>query len=121
VLGENTTIYVGNTTCLEITLQGGRKVIIDAGSGIRLLGDKLVEEKGGVDIYLLITHIHWDHILGFPFFFPIYNPASKILIDGYHTCMKGLTTPPALFSKRQTITEIQMILMKGFQLRCKFH
>ena len=90
VPGKRTTIYGGNTTCLEITLKSGRKVIIDSGTGIRALGDKLVEENKDVDIHLLITHIHWDHILGFPFFAPINNPSSRISVDGYPTCMKGL-------------------------------
>ena len=90
VPGEGTTMYGGNTTCLEITLQSGRKVIIDAGTGIRLLGNQLIAENERVDIHLLITHIHWDHVIGFPFFDPVYNPSTKIYIDGYHTCMKGL-------------------------------
>ena len=90
VPGEDTTMYGGNTTCLEITLQSGKKVIIDAGTGIRPLGQKLASENKKVDIHLLVTHIHWDHIIGFPFFAPIHNPSSKLLIDGYHTCMKGL-------------------------------
>ena len=90
VPGKNTTLYGGNTTCLEITLQSGRKVIIDSGTGIRLLGEQLSEDNEEVSVHLLITHIHWDHVLGFPFFAPIYNPASKLFIDGYHTCMKGL-------------------------------
>lgn len=90
VPGEETIIYGGNTTCLEITLESGKKVIIDAGTGIRSLGDKLTDEDNPVDIHLLMTHIHWDHVLGFPFFAPIYKASSKIRIDGYPTCMKGL-------------------------------
>jgi phosphoribosyl 1,2-cyclic phosphodiesterase len=46
-----------------------------------------------VDILLLVTHIHWDHVQGFPFFSPVYEPTSKISIDGFHTCMKGLRVP----------------------------
>ncbi len=90
VPGKDTIIYGGNTTCVEITLQSGRKVIIDAGTGIRSLGNKLMAENDKVDIHLLITHIHWDHVLGFPFFSPIYDSSTKIIIDGYPTCMKGL-------------------------------
>lgn len=90
VPGKNTTIYGGNTTCLELTLQSGRKVIIDAGTGIRALGEKLVSGDEHVDVHLLMTHIHWDHILGFPFFAPLYEPSTRIRIDGYPTCMKGL-------------------------------
>ena len=90
VPGKDTTIYGGNTTCLEITLASGRKVIIDAGTGIRSLGDRLSVNGKKVDIHLLMTHIHWDHLLGFPFFAPIYNPESRIRIDGFRSCMKGL-------------------------------
>ncbi|MDB9822323.1 MBL fold metallo-hydrolase [Deltaproteobacteria bacterium] len=90
VPGKDTTIYGGNTTCLEITLDSGKTIIIDAGTGLRLLGEKLLKEKKNQDIHLLITHIHWDHVLGFPFFKPIYDASSKIYIDGNHNCLKGL-------------------------------
>jgi len=90
VPGNDTNVYGGNTTCLEITLSSGKTLIIDAGTGIRPLGERLIKEKCQDDIYLLITHIHWDHILGFPFFSPIYNPSCKIHIDGNHNCLRGL-------------------------------
>lgn len=90
VPGKDTTSYGGNTTCLEMELNSDKKVIIDAGTGIRALGEKLSSEEEHVAIHLLITHIHWDHVLGFPFFAPIYKPSTKIMIDGYPTCMKGL-------------------------------
>ena len=56
VPGKDTAIYGGNTTCLEITLESGRKVIIDAGTGIRALGEQLNAEGKPVDVHLLITH-----------------------------------------------------------------
>ena len=90
VPGKETILYGGNTTCLEMTLESGKRVIIDAGTGIRPLGDKLLAEKKPIDIHLLITHIHWDHILGFPFFDPLYESTTKIAIEGFPTCMKGL-------------------------------
>jgi phosphoribosyl 1,2-cyclic phosphodiesterase len=90
VPGKDTTIYGGNTTCLEITLESGKTVIIDAGTGIRRLGDKLIKENKSEDLHLLITHIHWDHVFGFPFFNPIYYPSTKIYVDGSHNCLKGL-------------------------------
>jgi len=93
VPGKDTTTYGGNTTCLEITLESGRTIIIDAGTGIRPLGQQLLAEGGKIDVHLLITHIHWDHVQGFPFFDPVYNPESKIKIDGFPTCMKGLRVP----------------------------
>ena len=90
--GKDTIIYGGNTTCLEITLNSGKKIIIDAGTGIRSLGDKLISLEDRVDILLLITHIHWDHVLGFPFFAPLYKSSTRIAIDGFTNCMKGLRT-----------------------------
>ena len=89
--GKETILYGGNTTCLEIVLQGGTRVILDAGSGIRVLGEKLSGENERVEVYLLITHIHWDHVMGFPFFSPIYTASNKIIVDGYPTCMKGIS------------------------------
>jgi phosphoribosyl 1,2-cyclic phosphodiesterase len=90
VPGNDTTIYGGNTTCLEIILEGGSTVIIDAGTGIRRLGEKLIKENKNKDILLLITHIHWDHLFGFPFFNPIYDPSTKIYVDGSSNSFRGL-------------------------------
>ena len=93
VPGKDTTIYGGNTTCLEITLESGSRIIVDAGTGIRPLGQQLFAEGEKIDVHLLITHIHWDHVQGFPFFDPVYDPETKIKIDGFPTCMKGLRIP----------------------------
>lgn len=90
VPGKDTILYGGNTTCLEIDLAGGKKVIIDAGTGIRALGSEFESYGNAIDLYLLITHIHWDHVFGFPFFPPIYKSSTRILVDGYRQCMKGL-------------------------------
>ncbi len=90
VPGKDTTKYGGNTTCVEITLQSGKTVIIDAGTGLRSLGSKLLSENNYSIIYLLISHIHWDHVLGFPFFDPIYDPSKQIFIDGHKNSLKGL-------------------------------
>lgn len=73
--------YGGDTTCLEIRTRQDEVIIIDAGSGIRRLGKKLVAE-GRDDLFLLFTHAHWDHLLGFPFFEPIYRSDSTITIYG---------------------------------------
>jgi phosphoribosyl 1,2-cyclic phosphodiesterase len=93
VPGKDTTYFGGNTTCLEITSDSGSKIIVDAGTGIRPLGEKLCKEREASLIYLLITHIHWDHIMGFPFFAPAFDSACRILIDGFPTCMQGLRVP----------------------------
>jgi len=97
VPGSKTIRYGGNTTCVEMDLLGGQKVVIDAGTGIRELGDELLSRPEAVDIHLLVTHIHWDHILGFPFFSPIYHPETRIVVDGSIRAYKGLKT---LFENR---------------------
>jgi len=78
--------YGGNTTCLELRF-GEREqlIIIDAGSGIRPLGDYLMKNdfpKGPIQTDILISHTHWDHIMGFPFFTPIYIKSSNINVYG---------------------------------------
>jgi phosphoribosyl 1,2-cyclic phosphodiesterase len=88
--GKDTIIYGGNTCCLEIMLESGRKIIIDAGTGMRSLGEHFIAGRETVDILLLMTHIHWDHVQGFPFFDPIYSPSSNIAVDGFPASMKGL-------------------------------
>jgi phosphoribosyl 1,2-cyclic phosphodiesterase len=83
--GPDTVKYGGNTTSIEVRLNDGRIIIIDAGSGIRALGNKLVMEdmkKGPLSIDLFISHTHWDHINGFPFFTPIFIPKNRIRVRG---------------------------------------
>lgn len=93
VPGKDTVVYGGNTSCIEIVLESGRSVIIDSGTGIRALGEALFAKEEIVDIHLLITHIHWDHVSGFPFFGPIHDSRSRITVDGSPTSMKGLKIP----------------------------
>ena len=77
--------FGGNTTCLFISAidEGADTLIIDAGTGIRNLGKDIMSGKVdlGEDISLGFTHFHLDHIQGFPFFAPAYNPDSKIQIS----------------------------------------
>lgn len=86
--GPDTVLFGGNTSCLEIRIgdiNNPRIVIIDAGSGIRQLGDFLVRndlKRGPLEIDLFITHTHWDHIMGVPMFTPIYIPGTKLHIYG---------------------------------------
>lgn len=82
--GPDTVQYGGNTACLELRF-GDRLIIIDAGSGVRSLGEHLVRtelKKGPINTEIFITHTHWDHIMGFPFFVPIYIPGTKLKIYG---------------------------------------
>jgi phosphoribosyl 1,2-cyclic phosphodiesterase len=80
--------YGGDTPCVEVILDG-TVFIIDAGTGIRKLGEDLIKRKI-FDMDIFITHSHWDHIQGFPFFAPIYSEKTKINIFGYGNSYKGL-------------------------------
>jgi len=81
VSGIQYATYGGDTTCIEVRTQGDDIIIIDAGSGIRALGNSLIEE-GRFAYTMLFTHGHWDHIMGFPFFKPLYNPQTRITVYG---------------------------------------
>jgi phosphoribosyl 1,2-cyclic phosphodiesterase len=76
---ENLT-FGGNTSCVEIRTADNRVIILDGGSGIRNLGQSLMKEAGGqnIDASIFLTHFHWDHIQGIPFFAPIYGPNNKV-------------------------------------------
>lgn len=83
VSGREFNRYGGDTTCLEIRTHEDEIVIIDAGTGIRSLGKHLCEE-GRNEMTLIFTHAHWDHLLGFPFFRPLYEPGTRVHIFGCH-------------------------------------
>ena len=91
VPGAATIRYGGNTTCAEVRADG-EIIVLDAGSGIRELGLALEKEFGSraINLTLLITHVHWDHIQGFPFFVPSYNDKNQIQIFGYNGSDDGL-------------------------------
>ena len=84
VPGDETLIYGGNTSCVELRADG-EIVVLDAGSGIRPLGVALEREFQAhpIKVSLLITHAHWDHIQGFPFFRPAYESKNEIRIFGF--------------------------------------
>jgi len=79
--GPETVIYGGNTPCVEVRLQSGGRIVLDAGSGIRKLGLALALEPR-VEASLLLTHVHWDHIQGFPFFSPVYRESTVLDVYG---------------------------------------
>ncbi|GHU46644.1 MBL fold metallo-hydrolase [Spirochaetia bacterium] len=82
--GPTTVIFGGNTSCLEIRADS-RLVIIDFGTGVKPFGDWLMAndfKKGPIDADIFITHTHWDHIMGFPLFTPLFVPTTKLRIRG---------------------------------------
>ena len=78
--GPETTRYGGNTSCVQLTLEDGTVLVLDAGSGIRCLGLALPPTDRPVNI--LLTHLHLDHIQGLMFFAPLFRPESQIVIWG---------------------------------------
>ncbi len=80
--GHATKRYGGNTACTELTLDDGNLIILDAGTGIRSLGEDLIKRGKSISAYILITHPHWDHIQGFPFFRPAFIQGNVLRIAG---------------------------------------
>lgn len=76
--GKSTLVFGGNTSCVYVSSTSGDDVVLDAGTGIIELGNKLVHQHHPLTI--LLTHNHWDHIQGFPYFRPIYQAKRPILV-----------------------------------------
>jgi len=76
--GKDTHIFGGNTSCVYLKQSNGKDLILDSGTGIVALGDRLVSHAA--PIHILLTHNHWDHIQGFPFFKPIYQTDRDITV-----------------------------------------
>ena len=91
--GADTIKYGGNTTCLQVVFEdNGREIVIDGGSGLRPLGNSLVKRflpGKEIDLDIFLTHTHWDHIMGFPFFSPLYIPKTRLRLYGPVTYEEG--------------------------------
>lgn len=85
--------YGGNTTCLELRTKNNELVIVDAGTGLRDLGNKILVEdnflQGRGECHMIFTHSHWDHIQGVPFFGPLYIPGNMFHIHGLSEDIEG--------------------------------
>jgi phosphoribosyl 1,2-cyclic phosphodiesterase len=83
VPGPSTNRYGGNTSCVEVRPRKGPHIIIDAGTGIRRLGKEMMQSafgEGKGAAHMLISHTHWDHIQGLPFFAPLYHAGNKFFV-----------------------------------------
>lgn len=81
VSGSQVAWIGGNTSCLEVR-HGGHRLILDAGTGIRGLGEAMMREGKGQKATLVFSHLHWDHVQGFPFFTPAYVPGNELSLFG---------------------------------------
>ena len=101
VSGKEYIKYGGDTTCLEIRTKSDDIIIVDAGTGIRRLGSKLIDENR-YRYNLIFTHSHWDHLMGFPFFKPLYEEQAEFMMYRcpFHskfveTILSRIMTPPS--------------------------
>jgi phosphoribosyl 1,2-cyclic phosphodiesterase len=89
--GPGTNHYGGNTSCIELVTDAGDHLILDCGTGARMLGNELNEHtKGPISASILLTHTHWDHIQGFPFFAPLFAPGNHFDVYGPEKCHLSL-------------------------------
>jgi len=104
--GPDTANVGGNTSCVEVRV-GDTCIVLDAGTGLRRISDRLMAEGNRSDTTILLSHVHWDHIQGIPFFVPLYTPGNRVrvlsgpngfmpLADVLHTQMRPPCFPVAL-------------------------
>jgi phosphoribosyl 1,2-cyclic phosphodiesterase len=86
--GPHTVRHGGNTTCIEVRSDDGSLIILDAGTGIFPLAQELLKQMP-VKANIFITHTHWDHIHGMPFFTPLYIPGNSVRIHGGYDVVSG--------------------------------
>jgi CheY-like chemotaxis protein/phosphoribosyl 1,2-cyclic phosphodiesterase len=80
--GPDTLRFGGNTSCVEVTTLSGACLVLDCGTGARQLGAALMARKAPIAATILLSHTHWDHIQGFPFFAPLFVPGNRITVCG---------------------------------------
>ena len=86
--GPGTVRYGGNTTCIEVRSDANELIVLDGGTGIFQLSQTLFKEMP-LTSHVFITHTHWDHIQGLPFFIPIFVPGNTVRIHGAYDIVSG--------------------------------
>ncbi len=97
--------YGGNTPCLELTTRGGTRFILDCGTGLRMLGNRwtAASEGLGIDAHIFVTHYHWDHIQGIPFFAPLYSPHNKFHFYSFRSDFLGRDSLKRVFEAQMAL------------------
>ena len=90
-LERDTWRYGGNTPCLELTAPNGKRFILDCGTGLRMLGNRWTRNQGpnGIEAHILVTHYHWDHIQGLPFFHPFFEAQNSFHFYSFQSKFLG--------------------------------
>lgn len=92
-LERDTWRYGGNTPCLELTAPGGSQFVLDCGTGLRMLGNRLAHaQRNGIEAHILVTHYHWDHIQGIPFFHPFFESQNHFHFYSFQSPYLGPDT-----------------------------
>jgi phosphoribosyl 1,2-cyclic phosphodiesterase len=124
--GAGTLRYGGNTTCISVRSAAGDRVIIDAGTGIRKLGGTLLgESPRPAEINVFLTHFHWDHIQGLPFFTPLIRGGSKVRFHAGVTPLESrarlerqMSDPFFTLDFHAVKSECEFLQMGGDVVRC---
>lgn len=110
VSGKEYIKYGGDTTCIEIRTKSDDIIIVDAGTGVRRLGNRLIDENR-YHYNFIFTHAHWDHVMGFPFFKPLYTDTTELKMYRcpFHskfveTILSKIMTPPSFPVRYSQIT-----------------
>ncbi|MEJ2558980.1 MAG: MBL fold metallo-hydrolase [Anaerolineae bacterium] len=100
--GPRTIRYGGNTSCIELRTDDGTLFILDCGTGLRQLGQKLIREPQPIVGNILLSHTHWDHTQGFAFFDPVFQKGNQFTIFAVSGVDKSLwmNWEPPSFSKK---------------------
>jgi phosphoribosyl 1,2-cyclic phosphodiesterase len=95
--GPSTVRYGGNSVCVEVRLDDDTRIMLDAGTGLRDAGKALARESYRGKIHMLITHPHWDHIMGLPFFGPVYDKRATLVFHNFTAHARTATRNPIMF------------------------
>src|ERR1700723_447985 len=92
--------YGGNTACVEVVTGDGTRFILDCGTGIRLLGNRWEEQAGhrAIEAHILVTHYHWDHIQGIPFFHPFFESQNRFHFYSFQSKYLGPNSLEQVFA-----------------------